>query len=222
MPFLSDVSGSRLGIPATSNTTSSSGVWSLNDVSYLTGDNKWVRFEPFTSSGNTYVGWYFGAAAVDNTIGNPLPSLRVTASQYAYRVLSVQNSFLNKTIQFDMRVTSGTVPVGNFFFGVNTSGAGPFFRIDCRSGVGAGIGVANSWTDWTIPSATGTSLNTNTFYTVKIQITNASTVNVFIGGSQVITGQQVLLRGGVIGLHGDRADTSGCNFDNISVVDGIV
>lgn len=225
MPFLSDVSGSRLGIPATSNTTTSSGVWSLNDVSYLTSEDKWVRFNPFSSSGNTLVGWIYGTSgAVDNTLGNPIPSLRVTASQYIYRALPVQNSLLNKTIQFDMRITSGTLPVANFFFGVNTSGAGPFFRLNCGSTTprGGGLGTANSWTDWTIPSQNNLSYATNTFHSIKIQITGDSLVNVFIGGSQIITGQQVLLRGTVIGLHGDNASTSGCNFDNISVVDGIV
>lgn len=124
--------------------------------------------------GSTWSGWTVvgGTATIEAGEGSPsAPCWFAPYGVYGFRALS---SFTTgRRISFRVRPRSGPLSLGTFFFGCNSSGAGPFLRLDAR-GANCGIGTATSWGP-SIPGPTqaqrGT-LSAGVWYVVEIEMTS--------------------------------------------------
>lgn len=168
----------------------------------------------------TLTGWTrSGSLTLDASNGNPAPSIAAGANAYAYRQVPGFASLAGRTIELDMYANAGT-SLCNFYFGCNASGAGQYFRLECRTsgGDGSGIGTTASWSSWATPTSPLISGNYNaaTWYAIKIVINAAGTAcDVYVGGVLAISGHSITLNGTYIGCHGDGG--SGGKFDNFKI-----
>lgn len=174
----------------------------------------------FSNTGDNLTGWTVTNATVDNTLGNPAPSLLANNGQYAY-INSGAASLLNTTIQIDMYVRSGSVNLCDFFFGCNSSGAGYMLRFDARAGTTTGIATTTSWTNWNVPNiATRGPVTATTWHSAKIQIASNGSTSWYFNGTLIGT-STLTLSGTFIGIQGDGGNAGG-NFDNIYISSGII
>ena len=167
----------------------------------------------------TLTGWTTsGSIAVSGSVGNPAPGVSAPTNSYAYRQAPGFPSLAGRTIEFDILANAGVALCG-FYFGCNSSGAGQYFRLECRSGNNTGIGATPSWSNTApaVPSSPVTGARSpNTWYSVKIIINPAGTsADVYIDGSLVISAHSITLNGNYIGMHGDAG--AGGAFDNIKI-----
>jgi hypothetical protein len=92
------------------------------------------------------------------------------ASSFGVRALPTFTT--GRKISFRVKPQVGTLSLGSFHFGCNSSGAGPYLRIDAR-GSACGVGTAGSWRSLPGPGqATHASLATGTWYLVEIEMTS--------------------------------------------------
>jgi hypothetical protein len=173
----------------------------------------------FSNDGSTLSGWTVTDATVDDTLGNPLPSLLADPGQYAY-INSGAASLLNTTITLDIYVRGFFINLCNFFFGCNATGSGYMLRLDSRGGELSGIATTGGWTNWDTPSiATRGFVAAETWHSVKIQIASNGDTSWYL--NNVLVGSGTLtLSGTYIGIQGDGGAFGG-NFDNIRIVSGI-
>ena len=166
----------------------------------------------FFNDGSSLTGWTNVNASVDNTIGQPLPSLKAVGTQYAYLNIGLTT---NTILEYSNYVISGT-PLCNLYFLTNSAGAGQMFRLDARGTPNySGFASSASWASWTAPITSTTAITANTWYSVKIAI-KATSADGYINGASY--GSYTFANnGGYIAVHGDGATVTGGNFDNIRV-----
>lgn len=181
--------------------------------------------DPLFFDGSTYAGWTLvGSPVVDNSRGWPAPSLSVAGgTQYAYILSSIA---LNQpaTIDFDVYTESGTFPLFDFVFGANSSGAGPYLRIESRPANNCGIGSRSSWTTSVAPNV-GLTANVpaNQVYHVRIVIKSSTLVDWYLNEILIASDVAVTINGNYIGLaayavFGEALSKS--NIDNILIAPG--
>ncbi len=189
-----------------------SGVWSLREQQVQRLNSTWPSPAIYVNDGTTLSGWTTVNATVNNSLGNPAPSLQALGGQYAH--YNVGTSLLGKTIEMDMFVLSGSFALGNIFFACNSSGSGQLFRLDCR-GSGTGFTSSSSWTSWGTPSGPG--FTANTWYNIKIVISSGGVALSYVNNSLVNVGYTIANNGNYIAIHGDSGVVSGSRFDNIKI-----
>ena len=138
--------------------------------------------------GATLSGWTLtGVVTVDNTIGNPTPSFKMT-DRGMRRDLGV--TFHDKTITFDFR--PGTSFDGGFSF-ANASGGNGTYRAGLQikqgtsvSGQGLRSGSNGGWLYFGVGAPETLSLftSTTTWYSIKIRITSRGFCTWFVDGLQ--------------------------------------
>ena len=119
-------------------------------------------------------------------------------------------------------LASGATPLIDFYFGCAATRSGQMFRLECRSQpFGNGIGATSTWTSFSAPSGTTSTLTANVWHTIKIQIysTAVGGMKIYIDGTLIGTGTFVD-NGGYMGLQGDGG--TGGNWDNIYIYNTIV
>jgi len=168
----------------------------------------------FFSDGSSLAGWSNAGANVDNTRGQPAPSLRALGEDYAYRDIGLTT---NRILEFEGYVISGAYDLCNFYFLTNASGLGQMFRLECRTGASdyPGFASTTSWTEWTAPADNYPQVLNNTWHNVRIIIKATSAdgyINDVSYGSYNFNNN-----GGYIAVHGDADIVTGGNFDNIRV-----
>ena len=125
-------------------------------------DNGNYIFYYYSSTSNT-AGWTISGSA-GLTTSPPASSVQSFGS-YAFYAYSSVGSYMytqlpsnvptnNVIIEYYFYTTS----LGDFFFYVNSSGAGQMSRVGCNPGW-YGIASTNSWTSWNGPSGNGTYCN---------------------------------------------------------------
>ena len=175
----------------------------------------------FYGNGNSLAGWDNHGITISSTTGNPVNSFSSTGgNQYADISPVGITSFVGKTIMIDMYATGG-VPLVDFYFGCNSSGAGQHARLDTRGGGNwTGFAPTVSWTSWSAPISGTTSLSTNVWYTFKIQINSTASngMSLYINNVFLVNGTFVD-NGAYIGMQGDGGN--GGNWDNIRIYDRI-
>ena len=200
----------------------------------------------FTGNARAFSGWTLstggsGAPSIDANIGNPAPSFRlIVSNQSFYRNMGTK--FLNKTIQYDIRL--GLVGTG----GANT-GADVVFIFAQNSGASSSYrGVLRTWqsnvavtqglttTDnggWlyaglSVGNETSQLFAGDTWYTIKIRITSGGVVTWYINGT--LQSSTITLPAGyataneTFNWFGFVSNNYGgtANIDNIYIWDGIV
>jgi len=198
----------------------------------------------FTGNARAFSGWTLsggggGPATIDANIGNPAPSFRVNG-QYFIRNLGTK--FLNKTIQYDIRL--GYVGTGP----ANTGADAALIFAQNQGGSSAYRGVLRTWQSniavtqglttldnggWLYSGLSGGNETSqlfagDTWYTIKIRITSGGVVTWYINGA--LQTSTITLPAG----YATTNDTSNwfgfisnnyagtANFDNIYIWDGIV
>lgn len=177
--------------------------------------------------GSTYAGWTLVGTptpAVDPSIGWPAPSLKVTnGSQYAYIESTIP---LNApaTIDFDVMVEGGGQSLFDFVFGANSSGSGPYLRIECRPSNNCGIAQRSSWTSFPAPSVgTTPAVAANVQHHVRIVIKSSTLVDWYLNDVLIAANVPVTINGDYIAL--SAFATSGVvlkqsNIDNLVIAPG--
>ena len=136
----------------------------------------------------------------------------VPGTKYAY--IAPVDSLLGKTIQFEVIVVSSGNALCNFYFGVDANGYGQMLRIDTRGGSYSGLINCNSWTAWDAPSS-GPILNTQTLYSIKININKTGLAQWYLDGVFKGSFQMRSLTdsyGRYIAIHGDGGGVGGGIF----------
>jgi hypothetical protein len=133
------------------------------------GTNTFIYYD----DGSTTAGWTTaGTVGSSSTQGNPVPSLRANGAvgSYLYRNTGIgPNTFTFFNVRTD------AANLGNFFFQCNSAGSGQMYRLDARGSSNyTGFATTTSWTTWTAPGGTTTSL-ANTWYRFGIAINSAGT-----------------------------------------------
>jgi hypothetical protein len=176
----------------------------------------------FTAVGTTLSGWVNNGATLAPKGSGLYPAFEVTGGHYAYYNIG---SLTRTTITFDVYITGGKngVNLCNFVFGATTAGSGYMIRFDARSGNYSGITTISNWQLWNYPRS-GPTLKTNTWYSVKLQILNASTYAWYLNGTFQSNYTGAPLPGTCIAIHGDSATAkvNGGYFRNITIVNSIV
>ena len=137
--------------------------------------------------GSTLSGWTLvSVAAIDNTIGNPLPSFKLT-DRGIFRNLGT--TFHDKTITFDVRL--GTGFDGGFLF-ANVIGGNGTYRgglqikqsASAISGQGMRSGSNGGWLYFGVGAPETLSIFTSTtnWYSIKIQISSNRVCSWFVNG----------------------------------------
>ena len=181
----------------------------------------------YTNSGVAISGFAYGNGGANSAIlttgGNPDGCISVGPQNYYYGTLGF--SFLNTTIVFDAYGAGTNVSILNMFFGCNSSGAGQILRIDFRNGTySSGFASTTSWTAWSGPTGTIYKAS-NTWYTIKMQITSAGVATWYCNGVlQSGTGQSITMtnNGNYMAFSGDYSGTVYDLIDNFTVYSGIV
>ena len=201
--YLSDINRFTSSILATSSLTYLSGIGLVAPI---------LTFDGTTGSIST---WINRGATIDSTTGlTAVPSIRVTGERYAYTSVSI-GSFLNKTITFNVNLTSGGTQLANVFFGTNAAGAGPFLRLDARSGLPSGFSTSTSWTAWSAPT-TGVTITPGIWNSIAINITSSNVASWYLN-NEFKGSSTVNLTGTNIAIHGDGAAVLGGNFDDLTI-----
>jgi len=140
--------------------------------------------------GSTFTGWENGFGtdnqmSIDNGIGNPFPSFISTGSGCGSCIRTMRRdfgqNFINKTIEFDIRLQSGKA---GFAFGCDVNGA---------NGVGLTLNAGNSSingllynSNWYYTNSAGDSYNFSTgqWYAIKIETGDgtAGTIKWYVNG----------------------------------------
>ena len=191
--YLSDINRFTSSILATSSLTYLSGIGLVAPI---------LTFDGTTGSIST---WINRGATIDSTTGlTAVPSIRVTGERYAYTSVSI-GSFLNKTITFNVNLTSGGTQLANVFFGTNAAGAGPFLRLDARSGLPSGFSTSTSWTAWSAPT-TGVTITPGIWNSIAINITSSNVASWYLN-NEFKGSSTVNLTGTNIAIHGDGSNS---------------
>ena len=185
--------------------------------------------DPVVFDGSTYAGWTLVGTptpAIDSGVGLPQPSFAVeNGSQYAYILSTVPLNTAPATIEFDVRVTAGPWAVFDFPFGCNSSGAGPYLRIECRPGNSSGIGPRSAWTAFSIPAG-GLAANQapDTWHHVKIVVKSSTLVDWYLNDVLIGADVAVTMSGSYIGLSAYATAgviLSKTNVDNLVIYPGV-
>jgi hypothetical protein len=184
-------------------------------------------------SGGTLSGWTLtGVVTVDDTIGNPTPSFKMTDRGMRR---NLGRTFHNKTITFDFR--PGASFDGGFSFANNIGGNGTY-RAGLQmkqsatpiSGQGLRPGSNGGWLYFGVGAPETLSLftSTTTWYSIKIRITSNGLCTWFVNGLQ----QQSTYRLSSSYTTGDTTNNYygfiingpnvGTYFDNLTIYDGII
>jgi len=184
-------------------------------LTYGQYDNGNYVFYYYSNTSNI-VGWTISGSAGLTT--SPPASSVLSFGSYAFYAYSSVGSYMytqlpsnvptnNVIIEYYFYTTS----LGDFYFYVNSSGAGQMSRVGCNIGW-YGIASTNSWTSWNAPNGNGTYCNA--WYLVGV-VVNGSTAteyltsgNMFYGleiGQNPYTYSGVSINGNYIGLVGDNA-----------------
>jgi hypothetical protein len=164
-----------------------------------------------------------GSSGQSTTEGNPAPSYYAvsTSGSYMYRNISLTPL---RIITFNVKSNK----LGNFFFLVDSSGAGQMYRIDTRSGNYSGFATTTSWTSWNSPTA-GFTATANAWYKFTIVITSSTSATLYYTATTdasprsgtfgtLLGTYSITNNGGYIGLVGDVAGSSYTTWwDNIIV-----
>jgi hypothetical protein len=206
--YLSDINNYTTSVVRTSSLTYVSGIGLIASL---------LGFDGTTSALST---WVNRGATIDSTTGlATIPSFKVIGGTYAYTSIAV-TSFLNKTITFNVNLTSGSLQLANLFFGTDNTGAGPMLRLDARSTVSSGLMRAISWTSWTSEPTSGITISPGIWHNVAITINSSSVATWFIDNVKQTTGL-VTLRGTNLAIHGDGATVLGGNFDDLTIYENL-
>lgn len=169
----------------------------------------------FSSDGSSLSGWNsVGTTAVDSTIGNPAPSLKINDHSQVNRLVS--GSPVN------WKVDMCTPLLCDFHFMCDSAGNGMYFRLETRSGQSCGISTSNGFGSFpTAPTGASAFGNrvANTWYSYEIIYNpTARTVDVKENGTLVLSGVAVAnpVKGNYIALAGDTLNQPSY-FDNIIV-----
>lgn len=190
----------------------------------------------FSSDGSSLTGWaqtdtITNPPVVDATIGNPLPSFKLTG-RGIYRNLGT--TFHNKTITFDMR--PGTNFDGGFSF-ANVAGGNGTYRGGLQmkqsataiAGQGLRAGSNGGWLYFGVGAPETLSLftSTTTWYAIKIQITAARVCTWYVDG--VLQASTYTIPVGYTTANTTNnyfgfiinGPNTGTYFDNLYIYDGI-
>jgi hypothetical protein len=165
----------------------------------------------YYDDGSLYSTWTQGtyACAQDTRDGNPAPSYSCpsTSGYYMYKNIGLTP---NTIIVFSVK----TNVLGNFYFLVNSTGAGQMYRIDTRANCISGFATTSNWTSWNAPSP-GPTLLANTWYKFTIVMNSTSASLYYIQGTDISSRTETFgtligsyplnNNGGYIGLVGDNA-----------------
>jgi len=178
----------------------------------------------FYSDGSDYSAWTQGTYACSQDTGNgdPAPSFKCPSGSGYYM-------FVNAGVQAGVLITfnTETTLLGDFFFAVNSTGAGQMYRIDSRSNWYSGFATTSSWTSWGGPSS-GFTASANTWYRFAIVINSSTTATLYylqsasptpsLQGMTKLGSYTIAVKGPYIGLVGDQGGTSYYTWwDNIIV-----
>ncbi len=167
----------------------------------------------YYDSGNQIPNWSAVNAAGQNaTFGSSAPSYYAVSQNgnYLYRNINLTT---NRIVDFNV-YSNG---LGNFYFLANSTGAGQHFRAETRAGNNAGVGIAASWTSWSVPSQTCANIAANTWYNFSLVI-GASTTQAYINNAACGGAYTFTNNGPYIGLIGDGLGASYTTWwDNIRV-----
>jgi hypothetical protein len=170
------------------------------------------------SKGDSLAGWSFNGtpAVVDNAVGNPTPSFYADSYHCSYidvaSIIPGLTSFKNRKIVFDIYTSLYLV---NFYFGMNSSGAGNGWRLDTRNQQTSGYATVLNWQGINQPTTGVVGLSGSTWYTVVLTIANNGTVTYTYNGTSSGTNQGYLDNGTYIGFQGDSLN--GGWIDNIYI-----
>jgi hypothetical protein len=165
--------------------------------------------------GSSLTGWTTAGAGItsDATTGNPLSSFKtVGANQYMYRDFG--QDFKNKTIQFDVKLTSGKT---GFLIGTGANGSGGI-GVTINTGTSSINGLSNT-TGWlySINSGDSYTFTAGSWYTIKIITDNGVTggTSWYVNGALVGTSGGYAIGNGT--YFGISSDSGNANFDNLTI-----
>jgi hypothetical protein len=165
--------------------------------------------------GSSLTGWTTAGAGItsDATTGNPLSSFKtVGANQFMYRDFG--QDFKNKTIQFDIKLTSGKT---GFLIGTAANGSGGI-GVTINTGTSS-INGLSSTTGWlySINSGDSYTFTAGTWYTIKIITDNGVTggTSWYVNGALVGTSGGYAIGNGT--YFGISSDSGNANFDNLTI-----
>jgi hypothetical protein len=177
----------------------------------------------YYDDGSLYSSWTQGtyACTQDTADGNPAPSYKCPTGSGCYMYKNI-NLAPNMIVVFSVKTNA----LGNFYFLVNSTGAGQMYRIDTRSGCPSGFATTSSWTSWNYPFP-GPILSANTWYKFTIVMNSTSASLYYLQGTDIspqtgtfgtlIGTYTITNNGGYIGLVGDSHGSCSTWWDNIIV-----
>jgi hypothetical protein len=206
--YLSDINRYTSSVVRTSSLTYLSGIGLIAPI---------LSFDGTTSALST---WVNRGATIDSTTGlATIPSFKVIGTTYAYTSIAV-TSFLNKTITFNVNLTSGVTQLANLFFATDSTGAGPMLRLEARNTNSAGFMRALSWTSWTSEPTTGITITPGIWHNIAININSSSVATWYLDNVKQTT-SLITLRGTSLAIHGDGATVLGGNFDDLTIYENL-
>jgi hypothetical protein len=167
--------------------------------------------------GSSLAGWTTSGAGItsDSGTGNPSSSFKTTgANQYMYRSL-VGDNFRNKTIQFDVKLTSGKTGIN---IGTDSNGGNNGLGLTLYAGTSTRNGFTGSlgylYTDDGGDTYTFTP---GTWYTIKIITNNGAPggISWYVNGALVGTSGGYGI--GVDPYFGIASDNGTAHFDNLTI-----
>jgi hypothetical protein len=167
--------------------------------------------------GSSLAGWTTSGAGItsDSGTGNPSSSFKTTgANQYMYRSL-VGDNFRNKTIQFDVKLTSGKTGIN---IGTDSNGGNNGLGLTLYAGTSTRNGFTGSqgylYTDDGVDTYTFTP---GTWYTIKIITNNGAPggISWYVNGALVGTSGGYGI--GVDPYFGIASDNGTAHFDNLTI-----
>ena len=198
--------------PSSATLASLTGTQAAN--TFLAGPlTNFVSLASYDGSGLT--GWTTAGAGItsDATTGNPLSSFKtIGANQYMYRDFG--QDFKNKTIQFDVKLTSGKT---GFLIGTAANGSGGI-GVTINTGTSSINGLSNT-TGWlySINSGDSYTFTAGSWYTIKIITDNGVTggTSWYVNGALVGTSGGYAIGNGT--YFGISSDSGNANFDNLTI-----
>ena len=180
------------------------------------------RITLYSSDGDTLSGWTLsGVPTIDNTVGNPSPSIKIAGANTSFRrsvAASGQTNGTNTTYEFDAYIV---IKRFWFKFGCDSAGAnGPTlaFLSDTKNGLTESTG---SWgySDGDMP-ATNITVSLNTWHRFKIQCATGTNNTVwYLDGVLQLNTYTYAGNGTNLGF---IVDTGSAYVDNIAIYQGIV
>ena len=188
--------------PMTTNLLSSSGASGIGEAPTLSStyaqydDGAKVFLSYFNGATNT--GWTTSSSSTGietSPTGAPFGSSAFYANSgdnYQYISLSALTNPANVIINY-FTYTTGSTPLGDFFFTSSSTGVGTMSRLDGRGGTDyCGFANTTSWTDFSAPDS-GVSCSANTWYLWTIVINggqvadyyNTDLTNIGVAGTQI-------------------------------------